>query len=237
MADAPRKLGFRVHVDDREVPGVLWTPDALAGGGPTVLYGHGGTGHKHDAHTRTGVARLLSRGLAVAVIDGPMHGERAPQGAGTDADEFFVAYRAFITERGADAVAASMVADWRATIDHLVELGRIDPGKLGYWGVSMGSRFGIPLLAAEPRLRAAVIGLIGPEAGDSITAAAAQVTVPVRSILNWDDELFAIGGAIDLYAAIPAEDKRLCIVPGAHGAVPDDEYERLADFLVYVLRP
>jgi dienelactone hydrolase len=237
MTDAPRQLDFRLDVDDRAVPGVLWTPDASVGPWPTVLYGHGGTGHKHDAHTRTGVARLLSRGVAVAVIDGPMHGERAPRDAGRDPHEFFVAYRAFIADRGADAVAASMVADWRATIDHLVERGHIDPRRLGYWGVSMGSRFGIPLLAAEPRLRAAVIGLIGPEAGDSITAAAAQVTVPVRSILNWDDELFAIGGAIGLYAAIPAADKRLCIVPGAHGEVPDDEYERLAAFLVDALRP
>jgi dienelactone hydrolase len=59
--------------------------------------------------------------------------------------------------------------------------------RLGFWGVSMGSAIGIPLVAAEPRVRAAVLGLIG--ATDALVRAAAAITVPVRFLLQWDDRL------------------------------------------------
>src|SRR3954452_16151632 len=32
-------------------------------------------------------------------------------------------------------------------------------GPVGFWGISQGARIGLPLLAAEPRVRAAVLGL------------------------------------------------------------------------------
>lgn len=33
------------------------------------------------------------------------------------------------------------------------------PGPVGFWGISQGARVGLPLLAAEPRITAAVLGL------------------------------------------------------------------------------
>jgi hypothetical protein len=55
-------------------------------------------------------------------------------------------------------------------------------GPVGYFGVPMGTRFGVPLIAAEPRIAVAVLGLFGVPAADTESAfarAARQVTVPV----------------------------------------------------------
>jgi dienelactone hydrolase len=212
---------------------VLWQPVRATGPVPLVLYGHGGTGHKADGHALPRIRRFLAHGCAVAAIDGPVHGDRRPPDVDPgDPEALWAAYKGYLDEHDPAAIAADMVADWRAALDHVRDHADIDPDRIGYWGVSMGSRFGLPLLAAEPRITAAVVGLIGPEAGDYLVDIAGDVTVPLRSILNWDDELFAVGGAIALYAALGSTDKRLTIVPGAHGDVPADEYERLTDFLV-----
>ncbi len=54
-----------------------------------------------------------------------------------------------------------MVADWRATLDALAALPEVDTARVAYGGVSMGTMFGLPFVAAEPRIRAAVFGLCG----------------------------------------------------------------------------
>jgi hypothetical protein len=41
------------------------------------------------------------------------------------------------------------------------------------------------LTAVEPRITAAVFGCLGHE---SLTEAAAQITVPIEFLLQWDDE-------------------------------------------------
>ena len=224
---------FLVTGHGRRVPGVLWQPVRATGPVPLVLFGHGGTGHKRDERNLPRIRRFLAHGCAVAAIDGPVHGDRRPPEVDlSDTEGMWTLYKAHLAEHDPARIAADMVADWRAALDHVRDHADIDPDRIGYWGVSMGSRFGLPLLAAEPRIKAAVVGLIGPEAGDYLIDVAGDVAVPLRCILNWDDELFAVGGAIALFAALGSADKRLTVVPGAHGDVPADEYERLADFLV-----
>ena len=54
-----------------------------------------------------------------------------------------------------------MVGDWRATLDLLAGLDEIDGDRIAYGGVSMGTMFELPFLAADGRARAAVLGLCG----------------------------------------------------------------------------
>ncbi len=76
-------------------------------------------------------------------------------------------------------LAANAVPEWRAALDALQDLDGIGAdGPVGYWGVSLGCAIGIPLAVAEPRIAAAVFGLVSHEA---LAEEAARVTIPVAS--------------------------------------------------------
>jgi dienelactone hydrolase len=90
------------------------------------------------------------------------------------------------------ALAARAVPEWQATLDALGREGLDGTGRegldgpVGYWGVSLGGAIGVLLVAAEPRIRAAVLGLVGH---GSLAEAAGRIHVPVEFLLQWDDEL------------------------------------------------
>ena len=68
---------FTVSCNQRAVPGVLWTPEHADAPTPLVLIGHGGSGHKREAHLVSLARRFVRHnGIAAASIDGPVHGDR-----------------------------------------------------------------------------------------------------------------------------------------------------------------
>ena len=120
------------------------------------------------------------------------------------------------------------VPEWRATLDALQELDCIGAGgPVGFWGVSMGSWIGVPLAAAEPRIIAAVFGLVGHEA---LAEAAARVTVPVDFLLQWDDELVPRDSGLALFDVFASREKSLHANPGRHAEVPMFELENSERF-------
>lgn len=129
-----------------------------------------------------------------------------------------------------------MVADWQAALDAVQALPEIGTGPVGYWGLSMGTIYGAPLVANEPRIRAAVLGLMGI-AGPSnyrpiIADAAARITCPVLFISQLEDELFTRDQSMQLFDALASADKRLHANPGLHSDVPGEELHHSKEFLV-----
>ncbi len=121
------------------------------------------------------------------------------------------------------ALAARAVPEWRAALDALQGHGRVGPDvPVGFWGLSLGTAVGVPLAAEEPRITAAVLGLLGHE---SLAGAAGRITVPVRFLLQWDDELVPRASALALFDAFASRDRTLHANPGGHRDVPESEVE------------
>lgn len=222
---------FDLHHSERLVPGILWTPQGASGPRPLVLMGHGGTLDKRAPYVLSLARRLVRHhGLAAASIDAPGHGDRVEE-----------------RDRSADAVEASVgeaaidqtVTDWRATLDALQTLDEVGESAVGYWGLSLGTILGLPFVAAEPRVRVAVLGL-APLAGpwrDRHARDAVRVSVPVLFLMQWDDELFTRDRVLALFDAIGTSDKRMHVNPGPHAMVPPEEFATTEEFVASRLAP
>src|SRR3954452_23682473 len=220
---------FDVKGDHEVVPGIVWTPESQSGPRPLVLVGHGGGGHKRMPYVLSLARRLVRHaGCAVAAIDGRGHGDRASATPQARRPGEGIA-RTFV----ADVAAAvdAMTADWTAALRELRELEEVGEGPLGYWGVSMGTMFGAPFVAATLDVRCAVLGLMGTFGDtDPWTEAASAITCPVLFLVQTEDELVPTEQALALFRSIGSQDKRLHAHPGAHAAVPAEEIEASETF-------
>ena len=93
-------------------------------------------------------------------------------------------------------------------------------GPVGFWGLSQGARVGLPLLAAEPRISAAVLGL-----ADGPVGSAPLVTAPVLFYLQSDDEMVRPEACRALFDALGTADKTLVENPGGHLDLPRTSVE------------
>ncbi len=133
-----------------------------------------------------------------------------------------------------DLLAGQAVADWQQVITAVQELEHVGNGPVGYWGVSMGTGLGVPLLAAEPRIGAAVLGLVGLS---GLAEAAAKVTVPVQFLLQWDDELVPRDEGLALFGALASAEKTLHANLGGHRHIPTFEIDDARQFFSRHLSP
>lgn len=239
------------------VPSLLFAHDHAA---PLVLLGHGGNGGKDQAN----IVRLATRmrdtiGVHVLAIDGPAHGDRAPDGSG---EQRLRAVRRVLNDA---ATSPRMVEDWRAAVAAARQ--RVDLGDhaLGYLGFSMGTVFGIPAVAGIDDVRAAVFGIGGlfrPDSvGDLVRAAglgeeAARIIeeeerpeIRNRPILEGaaairdcevlmlnasQDESFAMDGVLQVFAALRCP-KRLMLWEAGHTGLPPEAYAAALRFLAHHL--
>jgi dienelactone hydrolase len=209
-----------------EIPGVLWSPVSGPAGAPLVLMGHGGGLHKKaPGQLARARATVTTHGFRVAAIDAPGHGDRPRTAADDrarddlrqavasgDIDRFAsvtIAYVGSLTQRA--------VPEWQATLDalqRLPEIGIASP--IGYGGgMSMGTAIGIPLTAADSRIRAAVFGG-GFFVHDDLIGAARRITVPVQFLLPLDEEYVERQSVLALFDAFASRDKTLLANPGTH---------------------
>ncbi len=129
-----------------------------------------------------------------------------------------------------------MVREWKALLDTLLD-GPEDPGPLGYWGVSMGARNGIPLVATEPRISAAVFGLFGLLPDETFRAHVASISVPLLFLFQHDDELMTPEAGLALWDAFGSKEKTMHINPGPHVGIPTFERDASLTFFARHLLP
>jgi len=209
--------GFTVERNGHSIPGVLWYRAERSGRRPLVLMGHGGSAHKrNDRMVMLGRMLASDYGWCAAAIDGPAHGGRGPVTTANDP-----AYRQMWQR---PEIVQDMIDDWKSTLDALNTLDQVDEARVGYWGVSMGTMFGLPYVASDARVRTAVLGKAGMT-GSSVRRSgidtyfktfAPKVTIPVLFVMQWDDERFDRQGQLELFDQLRAHDKRLHAYPGQH---------------------
>jgi len=242
---------FDLLVGGDTVPGIRWLPEGPKVPRPTILLGHGGTNHKRVEYLLALARRFVRHlGYTAVALDAPGHGERV-----TDPEKAQRRRRALearIAEGpGSGGLALGPeeakewverttkgVAEWQALLDNLDEQG--DSPRYGYWGVSMGTAIGLPFVASEPRISAAVLGLAGLRnrpGAERFEQAARQLRVPVLFVLQWNDELVGQTSGLALFDAIGSKEKTLHINPGGHVQIPLFEREAYETFFLRHLGP
>ena len=219
-----------------DVPGVLWSPASGVAGAPLILMGHPGGLHKKAPGL---VARahhyVTACGFTVAAIDAPGHGERPrnaqdaewvgalqnARAAGEPMGPIIAEYNISLAERH--------VPEWQVALDALQALPEIGTeAPIGYGGMTLASAIGLPLMAIEPRITAAVVG--GVFVYDALTEAARQITIPIQFLLPWDDQEIHRQTGLDLFDAFASKEKTLHATTGSHHHVPWFEVEDSARF-------
>ena len=225
LSDGVREQSFTVG----EVPGVLFSPPNATSPRPLILLGHGGGQHKRAPGVLARAHHFVRElGVAAACVDVPGHGERpehpqfAPMAARNQQRVEQGEPRSQVIAQFQAVVAQQTVPEWSAVLDALQQLAHVGAGPVGYWGLSLGCGLGVPFVAAEPRVKAAVLGC-----GSALACAgeAARITVPVQFLAQWDDEFISREQSLALFDAFASTDKTLHANPGGHAAVPRHEID------------
>ncbi|MCB1692830.1 MAG: hypothetical protein KDI19_08695 [Pseudomonadales bacterium] len=241
--DGVLQRDFAIEVGGETVPCVIWLPKDASGSRTLIVMGHGGSQHKKTPGIRSRAVEYAQRfGWATIAADAPGHGDRITReeaermaqevGArvrGEAAGPAFDSDRMKqMAERGQKAVV-----EWKAMLDAVQALDEVGNDKgVGYWGVSMGTAFGVPFVAAEPRIDCAIFGLAGlREGANYMQEAAASITIPVEFVFQWEDAVAPREAGIALFNAFASKEKSMHINPGGHLDIPDFERDAWTAFL------
>ena len=210
------------------LPGVLWRPKSGAPA-PLVLFGHGfGLDKRHPFPEEQVKALARDRGLVLAGIDAPFHGERRPSDLSAPDDVWSQYSARWQTTRG-----VAFAEELATTIDAVSSLAFVDGTRVGFWGLSLATQSGLALLSRRP-VSAAVLGLFG--AGPLVSRFARETSCPVFFVAQRDDEVHPYAAVRQLFEEIGSEEKILRSSPGAHTATPPEVFREAADFLEAHLR-
>lgn len=219
----------------RKRTGALWIPERT-GTSSLVAFGHGASGNRYQAPIPYLAGKFVKAGHTVVSIDGPVHGLRQVGPGGREA---------FGEEMRRETMVDDMNADWRFAIDLARSESNAELSQMAYFGLSMGSIFGIPMLADPLRelpVVVATLGLLGSQGigrrmGSRTLEDAAKLTFPILFLMQLEDELFSREGYLELFDAFASEDKRIHANPGLHPEVPAEEMRFAFDFMQAHLDP
>jgi len=198
---------------------------------PLVLLAHGAGGAKDAPYMDATAGPWASRGLAVASIDFPLHGERSEA-------KLFQLLTAELAGPDPGRLAGDFVRQAISDLDHALravcDLDEIDADRVGYSGFSLGSILGAKFCSAEPRIRAAAFALGGAGLGgaslESDRDLANFAPRPVLLVNTNSDETIPRDAALAWFAAA-REPKQQLWFDGTHTELPGRALKSMFQFL------
>ena len=223
------------------VPGVLWTPESASASAPAplILLGQPGGLPKMYPRLAARARDAAAQGYAAATIELPGCGVRTRSAAADEARaDLQQAMKAGepvsdeIIDRLVLPLVDESVPEWQATLDALLALPEIN-GPVGFAGGNIS--IGIRLAVVEPRILAAIL-FAGSFVPRAMFEEARQITIPLRMLLQWDDEGNDRQMALDLFEALGSKEKTLHANMGGHTGVPAFEGDEGNRFFARHLR-
>jgi uncharacterized protein len=216
------------------VPGVLLLPKG-PGPFPLVLLQHGAGGSK-DAPYLDPVRRpWAERGLAVASIDFPLHGERSSA-------KLTEQLLATLAARSANAsglavfeeFARQAVTDLARALDALAPLPAIDAARIGYAAFSLGAILGSLFVPYDERVLAAAMAVggagIGPPTLDPVAHIGRFAPRPLLFVNATRDERIPRAAAEALHGAA-LDPKEVLWFDAGHADLPGRAVKAMWTFL------
>ncbi len=157
------------------VSGTLVTPLGAPVGMPALILGHDlASDHHTERYVLLAFEYARRDGYAVAILDGPFHGDRQPSFVAEmePGPERFGRMRGELSKPGQ---SDAMSADWRLLVDVLIALPQVAARKIGFEAVSMSALLGVTFVADDPRVDCAVFHVIGIRTGEQSTAAGPEL--------------------------------------------------------------
>jgi dienelactone hydrolase len=233
---------FRFEYSSRgdRVPGLLLLPAEGAGPYPLVLLQHGAGGSKDSEYLDSARLPWVRRGVAVASIDFPLHGERAS----AKLSDLLLAGLADPTLEPEhvrvlwDEFARQAVHDLGRALDCLSPHPELDTKRAAYAAFSLGAIVGALYCPQDARLRAAALALggggFGPPALDPARHIARFAGRPLLLVNATRDERIPRAAAEALHAAA-AEPKQLLWFESGHADLPGHALKAMWQFLARAL--
>lgn len=220
---------WMIRASSKKIPAALWLPTEGDRPYPLVMVGHGGSGHKTSDLVLDAVKELVEPlKIAVLAIDGPVHGARR-----VDSKDGVAVRQEFrdLWSRGGEV--DSMVEDWKAALDNVCSRPEIDAKRIAWYGISMGTAYGLPVIAADARIRAAVLGMWGTcrKPSERLEKDALNVLIPVLFQTKFEDEIFTIEGQSALFNLLKSSQKRIVSYPGGHSDPKGEQLNDAVEFL------
>jgi dienelactone hydrolase len=233
MSKASHPQEWIIRTSSKNIPAVMWLPLGGDQPYPLVMVCHGGSGHKTSDLVLDVVNALVEPfKIAVLAIDGPLHGARR-----TDAKEGLAVRDEFkeLWSRGGDI--DGMVEDWKAALDDACSRPEIDAKRVAWYGISMGTAYGVPLLAADARIGAAVLGMWGicRKPSERLEKDAESIHIPILFQTKSEDLSFTAEGQKGLFDLLKSNQKRIMSYPGAHTDPKGDQLKDAMEFLHHYL--
>jgi hypothetical protein len=212
-------------VGEGDMPISIWVPNGLLRG--FVLMGHGlGVDRYHGSVQKPAHILTDTHQLAVIAPDLPLHGLRKADV--DDPTDLIHRWQTFWTEGG----VRLLQEEWAAILAY--GQGRFPELPCAYFGLSLGTQYGVAFLATTTNIRAAVLGLFGsrpPPRTPVMNSYAPQLRCPVYFIQKQGDEIHPLETSDHLFSILGSSTKSLDSSSGGHSGVSTSSLRNACGFI------